>query len=156
MNYEYPENIFTTNEKLGYIGERLVADYLGDPNGDSLSEDKYDSNKDLIINGKTVEVKTEIAYRKGRAFSVTSNQLRKCSGVDSLYFVTFGSSGCYYIYECTDREDFSYRNNYGKRMIDYPIDKMTLVKKQEDQIVSEMIDVSRANPDFLSDHWLNY
>lgn len=80
--------------KIGRIGEELVKDALSE-SGDTvtLSENKFDSIKDMMINDKfTVEVKTLVSIKKYNAFALGSSQWRKCDEVDHLFFVEIPSS----------------------------------------------------------------
>lgn len=79
--------------KIGRIGEELVKEVLSET-GDTitLSESKFDSVKDMMINDKfTVEVKTLVPIKKYNAFALGSSQWRKCDGVDHLFFVEIPS-----------------------------------------------------------------
>ena len=79
--------------KIGRIGEELVKEVLSE-SGDmvTLSESKFDSVKDMIINDKfTVEVKTLVPIKKYNAFALGSSQWRKCDEVDHLFFVEIPS-----------------------------------------------------------------
>jgi len=75
----------TKQHDLGVVGEKIIANELG---GDiKFSIDKYDNKKDLVVNGKTVEVKTQVPFILENAFSIKLNQLHKCRAVDELYFI---------------------------------------------------------------------
>jgi len=73
--------------ELGLAGEKIVASMLSklgcqiDP-----SYNKYDSEKDLLVDGKRVEVKTQIPLFIKKAFTFSPSQLQKCRSVDALYF----------------------------------------------------------------------
>ena len=74
---------------LGRMGEKIVANYLrkhGRPVEEAI--DHFDREKDMVVDGKFVEVKTEQAFVYKDAFSFRENQLNKCSRVDELYFVS--------------------------------------------------------------------
>ena len=74
--------------ELGLAGEKAVINYLSEQGCKIKSSiDKYDSEKDLLVDGKKVEVKTQVAFIMQNAFSFKPNQLRKCRSVDDLYFV---------------------------------------------------------------------
>lgn len=75
-------------DALGRMGEKIVVNYLS-KQGYVVEEsiDHFDSNKDLTASGNTVEVKTQVPFIMERAFTIKENQLRKCRGVDILYFV---------------------------------------------------------------------
>ena len=75
-------------ELLGAVGEGIVARYFNSKGSVvSLSEDKYDSEKDMIIDGKTVEVKTLLPIYKYNAFCLPKQQAKKCESVDRLIFI---------------------------------------------------------------------
>ena len=78
-------------EKFGEIGEQFAADYFRSMDCNVImSPDKYDMHKDMTVDGKTVEVKTENPFYIKRAITISkeaSNQLKKCLNVDRLIFV---------------------------------------------------------------------
>lgn len=73
---------------VGKSGETIIANWFT-MQGSSvvLSEDSFDHHKDMVIDGKTVEIKTQVPFVKERAFSFRENQLRKCSKVELVIFV---------------------------------------------------------------------
>ena len=72
--------------RLGDMGERIVANYLNEKNCKvKLSTDPYDSKKDMWVNDKTCEVKTQVPYIIKKGFTLKKNQLNKCLNAD--YFV---------------------------------------------------------------------
>jgi len=75
-------------DALGIVGEKLVANYFT-KNGFNveISPFKYDSQKDMTINGIKVEVKTQAPFIKFNSFTIRPNQLQKCKTVDCLIFV---------------------------------------------------------------------
>jgi hypothetical protein len=96
-------------KNIGKTGENLVAEYFKQQGSlVKTSDDNFDSEKDLIVDGKNVEVKTQTIYRmfpyngnRVHAFTVDihkecdkiySNQLSKCLNVDRLIFVARSSS----------------------------------------------------------------
>jgi hypothetical protein len=76
--------------ELGLMGEKIVINMLNEEGRKvKTSIDKYDSEKDLLIDGKIkAEVKTQVPFIMQNAFTFKPNQLRKCRGVDELYFVS--------------------------------------------------------------------
>ena len=78
--------------KLGRCGELIVIDILKSLNlnvRDMYLENKYDSEKDILVDEKyKVEVKTQAPLAKYSAFTFLPNQLRKCTSADVLYFVS--------------------------------------------------------------------
>lgn len=79
----------TRIDALGRIGEKIVCNHLSRM-GCIIEEsiDPFDSEKDMLVDGKKVEVKTEQPFVMQNAFSIRSNQLNKCKSVDELYFVS--------------------------------------------------------------------
>lgn len=94
----------TQRSEIGRLGEELVYLHFK-KNGIEVkySDDEFDSEKDLLINGETSEVKTQTVYQafpfpqgKEPAFTVSitnddgfgyRNQLSKCLNVQRLFFV---------------------------------------------------------------------
>jgi hypothetical protein len=69
---------------MGDIGEEAVARFTRG----TLSEDKFDSEKDGLINGHiTFEVKTMRLINFKQAFWIEPSQYQKLDNVDLLYFV---------------------------------------------------------------------
>ena len=117
----------SSREKLGLIGEKIVAHYFGG----ILSENKFDEEKDMTLpDGSYAEVKTQIRWNLEHSFTVSStvteNNIKKCVNVDRLFFVEPGRNKVIRIYECTDRK---YKVKYprNKKTYLFDINKMTLV-----------------------------
>jgi hypothetical protein len=74
---------------LGRIGEKIIINMLS-REGKIVEEsiDPYDREKDMICDGKTIEVKTQVPFVTERAFTFKPNQLKKCRNVDVLYFIS--------------------------------------------------------------------
>jgi hypothetical protein len=93
----------TRNEKIreiGKIGENLVRNsLLKDYKNVTLSENKFDSVKDMIADGQTVEVKTLVPIRIENAFCIGSNQITKCLNVDRFMVVEISREDNIKIYE---------------------------------------------------------
>ena len=75
--------------ELGLMGEKIIINYLSEE-GHVVkhSVDKYDREKDLVVQDKKVEVKTQVPFLSENAFSFKPDQLRKCRNVDVLYFIS--------------------------------------------------------------------
>lgn len=73
---------------LGAYGESIVANYF-EQLGHIVkrSEDWFDDEKDMIIDDKTVEVKTLMPIYMFNAFCLPAKQRIKCESVDRLIFV---------------------------------------------------------------------
>jgi hypothetical protein len=75
--------------ELGLMGEKVIINYLSSIGRIvEQSIDKYDSTKDMLCDGRTVEVKTQVPFILQKALTFRTDQLRKCRNVDELYFVT--------------------------------------------------------------------
>ena len=116
----------TNSHVLGFIGECLVAKYLGA----IPSTDQFDSEKDLTLpDGSTIEVKTQNRFRKLNAFTVKadkSTNLNKCLSVDKLLFVEFDWGDTIQIWDCVDRNYYTTKTSQGE-MACWPIEKMNLL-----------------------------
>ena len=93
--------------ELGSIGEEVVADlYRRQGCEVSLSENKYDSVKDILIDGQTCEVKTQMPYFLKKMFTIKVDQYFKCMNADKLIWVETPSKHNEYridIYESPQR-----------------------------------------------------
>jgi hypothetical protein len=74
--------------ELGLAGEKIIINMLSEAGYKvKTSINKYDSEKDLLVEDRKVEVKTQVPFVMQNAFTFKPNQLRKCRSVDVLYFV---------------------------------------------------------------------
>ena len=120
-------------ELIGEIGEKHVIERLGG----TLSEDKYDTEKDLTLpNGQKAEVKTQARWKTENSFTVdetyTNNNLRKCLNVEKLFFVEPGKNRTIRIYEALSRE---YRIKYPRNIETYlfSVNNMKLIDEVKDE-----------------------
>lgn len=142
---------------IGEYGEQLVAIAL-EKRGHivKVSKDKYDSEKDMTIDGKRIaEVKTQVIFMTKNALTYQPNQVRKCSSVDDLYFVTYPPpSGKRHMYNGwmihVDPKKMvteSYKTKDGRDMILIPIDQpaVTLLDriKEADQKILMAMSLSK-------------
>lgn len=75
-------------EALGAVGEGIVRRFFQSQGLKvEMSEDKFDSEKDMLVDGKTVEVKTLLPIYKYKAFCLPVQQSKKCESVDRLIFI---------------------------------------------------------------------
>lgn len=90
-------NKMTKSNELGVMGEKVVINYLSSQ-GCVIEQsiNKYDNEKDLVSNGRTVEVKTQIPFIYANSLTIERDQLQKCRNVDDLYFVTVPSKGKFF------------------------------------------------------------
>lgn len=78
---------------IGKSGETIISNWFTLQGSKVImSEDSFDHTKDMIIDGKTVEIKTQVPFVKEKAFSFRENQLRKCSKVDLVIFIAIPNS----------------------------------------------------------------
>lgn len=128
---------------LGALGEKIVR-YCAQQNGLMVEESLslYDSNKDLKIDGKTCEVKTQSRFFVEDAFTVKYNQVEKCSNVDLLYFVETPHKGnVINVFECPkeNRKWRTRKTKDGRKMYLLDRSNMNLIYSFENaQIANEM------------------
>ena len=74
---------------LGNAGEKIVTNFFSKKGFNvEISIDPYDNQKDMKVNDKTVEVKTQVPFIFKNAFTIKDNhQLKKCKNADALVFV---------------------------------------------------------------------
>ena len=78
--------IIDNKQILGTIGEKIVANYMSRIGRIvEVATDPFDSTKDMKVNGKSLEVKTQVPYVLKKGFTIKPNQLQKCLNAD--YFV---------------------------------------------------------------------
>lgn len=74
--------------QLGSVGEGIVRRFFESQGCTvEMSEDQYDQDKDMIVDGKLVEVKTLLPVYKYNSFCLPIGQSRKCESVDRLIFL---------------------------------------------------------------------
>jgi hypothetical protein len=143
---------YSKNQELGLLGEKIVTNML---NGLGLrvehSINKYDSEKDMLVDGYKVEVKTETPYAKKDCFSFRPSQLKKCTTVDVLYIVSVPhpkyehySGGWVYRIDPKNFEHFTYKTRYGVEMIGIKINQpgVVPVQKMKPEEIKELIKYS--------------
>ena len=80
-------------QMLGQLGEAIVQNYLQDIGHNvRKSVNTFDHEKDFTVDGKPIEVKTQVPFFSESAFTVKPNQLPKCRNVDMLFFVAVPNS----------------------------------------------------------------
>ncbi|MFW9601036.1 MAG: hypothetical protein ACMV1B_01815 [Prevotella sp.] len=129
----------TNNQIIGTLGEVWYQALFGG----TLSEDRYDSTRDLTqSDGCSVEIKTQQRWRKRGAFTVqcshTAN-LHKCMNVDRLIFIEYSTGPDILIWECTDRSSaYAATTAKGKTMICWPINRMRLLRTEYNPKLAEL------------------
>lgn len=125
---------------LGNLGEKIVR-HLAQEEGCVVKENPslYDNTKDLTINGRSCEVKTQTRFVVENAFTVKENQVTKCTNVDLLYFVETPIKGdVINIYECPkEKRNFRTRKTKDGRVM-YLLDRdgMNVIYSLNDQWVA--------------------
>ena len=136
--------------QLGMLGEALVANHFGVP----VNENFFDTQKDLMINGETVEVKTQNRHPSKNLLTISApngnvglSNFAKCFHVDHLIFVEYSTGDTINIWECTDRMNFqTYVTKQGKAMVGFPIENMKLLKAHHDpQLAKQMRSLSSSS-----------
>jgi hypothetical protein len=158
-----------TLKEIGDAGEELISIvYRTLGCSVSLSKDKYDQEKDMLIDGIRAEVKTQTIFRffplNGRfyrAFTVDietkygkifHNQLKKCREVEKLIFVGRSSQNdrVVRVYEAQPPESRVYYESVnakdGRKVAGFLIDDMTLIREIKKEHVVE----------YFMDEWRSY
>lgn len=121
---------------LGSAGENLVKEcFEHDGWTVEKSTDPFDAAKDLVakhpVHGiATIEVKTQVPWVTKNALTIKPDQLKKCSGVDYLVFVTVPPQKHSYHYGGwvmkVDPKQMKFdihQANGGREMVAIPIDQ---------------------------------
>jgi hypothetical protein len=136
--------IVTYPEKIGSIGEDLIAEHLGPAAILTREFDKYHDH-DILFFAETVAVKTFQVNRKTKGFWIGENKSKtqwvKIDNTDRLYFVQVPDNkhDSIKIYLCPDHKNaytMEHRND-GTPVRCYPISKLTLVDTVYDKSLSE-------------------
>ncbi len=130
---------------LGDIGEKIVGNYMSRIGRTvEMSTDPFDSEKDMIVNGKPLEVKTQVPYCLEKSFTIRKNQLNKCLSADHFVIV---QAPCKYLNEAalwSIRKGFEYgtvRLKNGDERYSIPMYQTNVIKKMD--IVGEDKDLLR-------------
>ena len=166
MTYEdFIMNDKVKMKKTGDIGENLVAKiYRKRGHQVTLSENYYDSVKDMLIDGQTCEVKTQKPYYLRKEFTIKPNQVSKCTNADILIWVESPSTHNNYridVYEAPKKDKrrwskYVAKDKYGnpQEMRGMSVDACKLIYSEEGSIdafrlmnntVSDMSVVNKLN-----------
>ena len=120
---------------LGAIGEKIVANYMSRIGRIvEVATDPFDSTKDMKVNGKSLEVKTQVPFCTEKSFSIKPNQLSKCLNADHFVIV---QAPCGYLDEAAMwkvKKGFKYRlikTKDGREMYLIPWDQESVIKKMD-------------------------
>jgi hypothetical protein len=138
-------------EILGKIGEKYVGNYLAKNRKVEFSLDNFDSEKDLLADDKTVEVKVGTPFITEGAIAFKKSQLMKCRSVDEFYFVTIPAPKYSYRwsgwlfriennFKCKIR-NITRSNGWIDEMVLVPIEQDAVIPmfKVEDSVINEMM-----------------
>jgi len=138
-------------EILGKIGEKYVGNYLAKNRRVEFSLDNFDSEKDLLADDKTVEVKVGTPFITEGAIAFKKSQLMKCRSVDEFYFVTIPAPKYKYRwsgwlfriennFKCKVR-NITRSNGWIDEMVLVPIEQDAVIPmfKVEDSVINEMM-----------------
>tara|TARA_B100000795_G_C22366617_1_gene274494 strand:+ start:42 stop:476 length:435 start_codon:yes stop_codon:yes gene_type:complete len=127
--------IVDNKQILGDIGQKIVGNYMSRIGRTvEMSVDPFDSEKDMKVNEKSLEVKTQVPFCTKKGFSIKPNQLPKCLNAD--YFVIV-QAPCDYLDKAAIwkiKKGFKYRSiitKDGREMILIPWDQEAVVKKMD-------------------------
>jgi len=123
---------------IGQIGEMIFAE-LYDA---KLSDNEFDEKKDMMVNGLSVEIKTQNRHPRGffTAHLNKATNLEKCISVDKLIFIEYDHSDKIKIYECVDREyEILPKAKDGSIKVGWPIYKMNLLETIIQPDISEKL-----------------
>jgi hypothetical protein len=128
---------------LGMTGERIVAHLLR-KQGHIVEEslDPFDSEKDMLMDGLRIEVKTQVPFLVEDSFAVSPSQLKKICNSHRVYFLAVPLSknqdpneGC--IYELDSTQEFKCHRRFvanGREMVCIPRNQsyMKIIGRVED------------------------
>jgi hypothetical protein len=131
---------YTTNEsKLGLLGELIIQEYFGG----EMSDNVWDHEKDLIIEGEGVEIKTQARWKLKNAFTIpySTTQYNKCKNVPHLVFVEPGKNKEIRIYEdLRMQRDFNTTTDtYGRKRYTVNVNNTTLVHTLQEPEIWDLI-----------------
>lgn len=131
--------------EMGKIGECLVRSICR--GGAALSKSPFDYEKDIISNGRTLEIKTQIRYYKLDAFTIRMDQLKKCQNADFLVFVEYNmDNNKIRLWHCEDAKNgYETFTSKGARFA-YDVSDLTLISILDwPMLAQKMRDISTSN-----------
>lgn len=139
---------------LGRAGETIIFNYFV-KNGKKVevSVNQFDSQKDMIVEGKNIEVKTQVPFITKNSFSFKKNQLKKCVSADEVYFISVPtkknhfSEGKVYSIRGSDIQYKEFKTKDGREMILVPIEQenMKLVFEVSEEERELLVRYSSSN-----------
>ena len=141
-------------ERLGKAGESIISNYFsGQGMKVEISVNQFDSQKDMIVEGKVVEVKTQVPFVTKDSFTFKPNQLKKCVNADEVYFISVPtvkrhfSEGKVYVIKGSEIQYKKHKTKDGREMILIPInqDAMKEVFEVSEQDKKLLVQYSSSN-----------
>ena len=143
--------IVDNKQILGTIGEKIVANYMSRIGRIvEVATDPFDSTKDMKVNGKSLEVKTQVPYIIKKGFTIKPNQLQKCLNAD--YFVIV-QAPCTHLDEAAVwkiKKGFKYELTKMKNG-----DERYLIPRDQEAVVKKM-DIVGEEKELLRKYSTNY
>jgi len=142
---------------LGMIGERIVATWLR-KQGHTVEESLYvfDNEKDMLVDGKNAEVKTQVPIMAEDSFTISINQRSKVLSSYRVYWISVPTrvpnelDGC--VFEMDPSSELlkahRWRTNSNREMLCFPRRQtaMKLLFKIEDPgILSQLNELSTSS-----------
>lgn len=125
---------------MGKLGEQLFLQLFGGVQ----SADEYDKIKDVVLDGRNVEIKAQNRHPTKAVFAIRDAYIKngsivgvdniiKCFNVDRLIFVEYDYTNKIKLWECPQpRQYVRYITSKQLAMIGFPISQMTLLAEHED------------------------
>lgn len=118
---------------LGRAGETIILNHFVKKGKNvEVSVNQFDSQKDMLVEGKSIEVKTQVPFITKNSFSFKKNQLKKCVSADEVYFISVPtnkkhfSEGKVYSIRGSDIEYKEFKTRDGREMILIPIEQKNM------------------------------
>lgn len=138
----------------GALGESLVVEHFKSLGCEViLSDDSFDDVKDMTIDGKTFEVKTQVPLIIRNAFTIRPSQKDKCMNAEGLVFVATPHKQNHntvqiYYYPPENRKPFIFKMRNGETRLCFDISEGILLKTITDPvIVAQLKNSSSSNHD---------
>lgn len=125
---------------MGKLAEQLFIKLFGGVQ----SVDEYDKIKDVVLDGRYVEIKAQNRHPTKALFAIRDayhkngqivgiDNIIKCFNVDRLIFVEYDHSNKIKLWECPKHRQYvRYVTSKQMAMIGFPISQMTLLVEHED------------------------
>lgn len=104
-----PDDRDASIKELGELGEEIVVCLFSLTSKIEYAGSDFDDEKDLIIDNKQVEIKTQTRLRARNLFTTAYKRtnINKCMNVDVLLFVEFDETDYISIWTPRDREHYT-------------------------------------------------